>query len=298
MNWIFLTCVGVLLSVSLSIKGQSTIGERELQLSYHCDVMINAAESRHRVQAMEIFNREFLEVLQIENSFQYSFDSLKWISKMTPEDKTFRIFTWEVKVSEEEYRYFGVLQAQSGKSIWLTDGFQEAEDRADSEFSSDQWLGSVYYNILSTQGKKKEEPYYLLFGMRRSGRFENIKMVDPLFFTQEGEAYFGKPVFRKSSPQNENKFYHRLLLNYSSDAKVTVNFNPGMNMIMADHLIERISRVPGQGKTMVPDGSYIGFEKKDGYWDYVDKIATEVMDAAPRPKPVLDERKGKKIFGN
>jgi len=233
MNWIYLTYVGVLLSVSLSIKGQSTIGERELQLSYHCDVMINAAESRHRVQAMEIFNREFLEVLQIENSFQYSFDSLKWISKMTPEDKTFRIFTWEVKVSEEEYRYFGVLQAQSGKSIWLTDGFQEAEDRADSEFSSDQWLGSVYYNILSTQGKKKEEPYYLLFGMRRSG-----------------------------------------------------------------HLIERISRVPGQGKTMVPDGSYIGFEKKDGYWDYVDKIATEVMDAAPRPKPVLDERKGKKIFGN
>ncbi|MCE2789290.1 MAG: hypothetical protein LW630_05195 [Saprospiraceae bacterium] len=255
MNWIYLTYVGVLLSVSLSIKGQSTIGERELQLSYHCDVMINAAESRHRVQAMEIFNREFLEVLQI-------------------------------------------VQAQSGKSIWLTDGFQEAEDRADSEFSSDQWLGSVYYNILSTQGKKKEEPYYLLFGMRRSGRFENIKMVDPLFFTQEGEAYFGKPVFRKSSPQNENKFYHRLLLNYSSDAKVTVNFNPGMNMIMADHLIERISRVPGQGKTMVPDGSYIGFEKKDGYWDYVDKIATEVMDAAPRPKPVLDERKGKKIFGN
>jgi hypothetical protein len=71
-----------------------------------------------------------------------------------------------------------------------------------------------------------------------------------------------------------------------------------MNMIIADHLIEHAGRLPGQAKVMVPDGSYIGFEKEGGLWNYVDKIATEVMETAPRPKPVLDARKGKKIFGN
>lgn len=298
MHWIFLTVLGFFLSAYQPVASQRDLQNLEIQLAFHCDVMVNASESRHRLQAMENFNRDFFQALQKEQSFQYSFDSLKWISKMAPEDQSFRVFTWEVKVSDDEFRYFGVLQTRTGKTAWLTDRFEESEDRADSEFLPEQWQGCMYYNLLTQRGDQKGEPYYLLFGMRRSGRYENVKIVDPLFFTQEGDVYFGKPVFRKSSPKGENQVFHRLLFSYSSDAKVTVNFNPGMNMIMADHLIERVSRVSGQVKTMVPDGSYIGFESKNGYWNYIDKIATEVMETAPRPKPVLDERKGKKIFGN
>jgi hypothetical protein len=88
------------------------------------------------------------------------------------------------------------------------------------------------------------------------------------------------------------------LFRYAADAQMTVNYNPGMEMIVVDNLIKKMSRIPGQGETLVPDGSYVGYELKEGYWTRIEKIATQIMDEAPRPKPVLDQRKGKKINGN
>ncbi len=79
---------------------------------------------------------------------------------------------------------------------------------------------------------------------------------------------------------------------------MTVNYNPGMEMIVFDNLIVKMSRIPGQGETLVPDGSYVGYVWENDIWNRIDKIATEVMDEAPRPQPILDKRKGKKIFGN
>ena len=68
--------------------------------------------------------------------------------------------------------------------------------------------------------------------------------------------------------------------------------------IMVDHLIRKMSRIQGQGETLVPDGTYVGYSYKNGYWNKIDKIATEIMDTAPRPKPVLDERKGMNLNGD
>jgi hypothetical protein len=276
---------------------QTSLAEKELALSYYCDVMSNASEPRHRLKAMEEFNTQFVSILAEPGAYDYPFDSLKWISKLVPEDKQCRIFTWEVNASQDDFRYFGLIQTREGKVIPLTDKFREAEDLSGSEFPADQWLGSVYYNILTIK-EKKDKTYYVLFGMRRENRFENTKLVDPLFFTSEGEVFFGKPVFRKKEADGQTTASHRLLFRYSSDSKVTVNYNPGMNMIMADHLIARMGRLPGQGQSFVPDGSYIGFEREESFWNYIDKIATDIMETAPRPRPVLDERKGKKIFGN
>lgn len=279
------------------LRSQSTFAEKEVAVSYYCDVMANAFESRHRLKAMDEFNKQFLAVLEEPGSFAYPFDSLKWISKLVSDDNKFRVFSWEVKISPDEYRYFGFIQMQDGKLFSLTDKFKLAEDLADSEYSQDNWLGCVYYNVL-TVDEGRNQKYYLLFGMNKVNRYENTKLVEPLFFTSEGDMFFGKPVFEKTNKEGQKTSLHRLLFSYSSDARVTVNFNPGMNMIMADHLIARMGRQAGQAQALVPDGSYIGYEKHGSIWKYIDKIATEVLETAPRPKPVLDERKGKKIFGN
>ncbi|MBK8080590.1 MAG: hypothetical protein IPN97_09945 [Saprospiraceae bacterium] len=49
--------------------------------------------------------------------------------------------------------------------------------------------------------------------------------------------------------------------------------------------------------SLVSDGSLVGYEKKDRYWEYIDKIYTQILDEAPRPKPVLDKR-NKNLFGD
>lgn len=281
---------------SISAISQSDFVSKEKELAYHCDVMINASVGRHREIAHENFLKGFNEVLHQQGSFQYPFDSLKWISKKMPDDNSFRIFTWEVKISENEYKYYGFLQWPDGKLLTLNDRFKEAEDLKEEEFTPDNWLGALYYNLMEVNPSNGDK-YYLLFGINRWDKAENVKLVDVLFFTKSGQPIFGKPVFRKSEDKQADVFYNRLLFKYAADGHMTVNYNPGMEMIVFDNLIPKMSRIPGQAQTYVSDGSYVGYLWDKKHWNLVNKIATEVMETAPRPNPILDKRKGKTING-
>ncbi|MGB4841187.1 MAG: hypothetical protein WBP08_19415 [Saprospiraceae bacterium] len=286
-----------LLSTVLSF-GQAGFKATESDLAYYSDVMVSASEGKHRAIAMEKFNELFIKTLNQKGAYQYPFDSLKWISKKSPDDKSFRIFTWEVEVADGDYKYFGALQNADNKLFILQDNFKNTEGGLkDEEFNQESWLGALYYNLMDCHTTKGEK-YYLLFGINRWNKFENIKLVDVLFFTNEGVPYFGKPVFHTKVNGEKNDVFYRLVFKYASDAQMTLNYNPGMEMIVLDNLVKKMSRIPGQGETLVPDGSYIGYEMKDGNWIRIDKIATQIMDEAPRPVPVLDKRKGKKINGN
>jgi len=66
-------------------------------------------------------------------------------------------------------------------------------------------------------------------------------------------------------------------------------------MIVYDHIISTI--LPGIGPGMVQDGSYEAYELKRGKWIYVEKLFNETQDEPIRPVPILNERKGKDIFG-
>jgi hypothetical protein len=294
----FVASVYFLLFHSISSFGQSNFVAEEEELAYHADVMVNASEARHRSKAMTKFNDLFFATLSKKGSFQYTFDSLRWISKKSPADRSFRIFTWEVAVGEGDVRYFGVIQTADEKLHVLKDNFKNIEGGLkEDEYDKDTWLGALCYHLMENTTSKGEK-YYLLFGINRLDKYENIKLIDVLFFTREGNPYFGKPVFKNHVPGQKDEMFNRLVYKYASDAQMTVNYNPGMEMIVVDNLIKKMSRIPGQGETLVPDGSYVGYELKEGYWTRIDKIATEIMDEAPRPKPVLDQRKGKKISGN
>jgi hypothetical protein len=293
-NLKFITAL-IFLIVSATTFGQS-IKDREIELAYHADVMVNATEAKHRIQAMNKFNPLFEETLGNDGSFAYPFDSLKWISKKMPPDKSFKIYTWEVKISEDEVKYFGFLQKGDGTLFPLKDDFKNAEGLADEEYSHENWLGSLYYNIMEEKTAKGQK-YYMLFGVNKWSKYENVKLIDILFFSKDGLPYFGLPVFKKKVKDQNDEIYNRLAFKYATDAQMTLNYNPGMQMIMVDNLIRKMSRLPGQPETLVPDGSYVGYSLEDGYWNRIDKIATEVMDTAPRPKPVLDARKNKNIMG-
>jgi hypothetical protein len=287
----------VFILLNFNVYSQADFKKLEADLAYQCDVMVNAFESHHRTSAHSKFIKMFEEALNQNKSYDYPFDSLKWISKKSPDDHSFRIFSWELKKSEAEFQYFGFIQLKDGQLIKLNDHFKEAEYVMDEEFTDENWLGAIYFNIMEMNPSNGPK-YYLLFGLNRWNDYENIKLVDVLFFTKENQPIFGKPVFRKGEKQEKDVFYNRLLFKYASDANMTVNYNPGMEMIVFDNLIPKMSRIPGQGETLVPDGSYIGYSWDKKYWNRIDKIATQIMDTAPRPNPILDKRKGKKIFGN
>jgi hypothetical protein len=277
-------------------NGQSHFSDAESQLAFDCDVMVNASEPKHRIQSAERFTKGFIQLLKQPHSYTYNFDGLRWISKKEPADHSFRIFTWEVDAEKGEAQYYGVIQTSDEKLFVLTDNFKNAEGGIkEEEFSAENWLGALYYNLME-QSTSKGEKYYLLFGIHKWDKFENVKIADILFFTKEGVPYFGKSVFNSTLSGQGAELSNRLVFKYASDAQLTFNFNPGLQMIVVDNLVKKMGRIPGQGETLVPDGSYIGYELKGDYWVRTDKIAIEEPDAPPLPsvKQPIEKKKTKK----
>lgn len=216
---------------------------------------------------------------------------------MYPADSSFRIFTWQLYVDVDEYRYYGAIQMNDSelKLFPLVDRSFEAQDLEQAQFTAENWYGAVYYNL-----KEVESPngkYYLLFGFDGLELFRKRKLIDVLTFGDDGPI-FGAPVF--ISPEDEEKgtpqtVQSRIVRTYAAEVSTRMNYDELLEIIIFDHLIPADGRY-GEGPTNYPDGSYEGFRLENGLWVRIDKVFNQVSDEAPRPSPVLDNRT-KDLFG-
>ena len=256
--------------------------------------VVNDSLADTRFMACQGLITKLVRTLKTENSFRYPFDRLKTLSILAPPDSSFRIFTWQLFVDDSTYRYYGAIQMNQAdlKLFPLIDrSFQMPAPPLKDTMSTDRWYGALYYNLRpfdTREGRK-----YLLFGYDGFTFFEKRKVIDVLHFDAAGKPVLGAPVFYK---ETEKEPAYRLLLEYSSEAKVRLNWDEQYQMILFDHLIPFQSPYTGT-VTYVPDGSYDGFKLEKGRWKFVDKVFNDVMEEAPRPEPVLDAGKGKDILG-
>jgi len=267
------------MSTSLPAMSQDSVKD---DLFFYGDIMINAQETSSRERAQARFYEEFKALLSQDASFEDDWSWLKWISVLSPAENEFKLYTWEWKIDEDNFQYFGFIQFPDNSYIELTGEPEEWVDLSYDERSSDDWISALYYKIMeydSPDGK-----VYMLFGYNQFNKFDNIKLVETLAINGK-ELVFGKPAFVK-----EGRSKNRLVLKYADDAVVTVNYNTDLNLLMYDHLIPRIGRLEGQGETYLPDGSYEGYTLSEGRWKYVEKIYDHIYDEAPRPNPVLNNR--------
>lgn len=236
------------------------------------------------------------QALKAPGSFDYAFERLQSISIQYPQDSSFRIFSWQLYVDKDEYRYFGAIQLNTPdlQLIPLQDrSFQLEVDPEQAVLGPNDWYGALYYNIKAFD--TPDGPYYLLFGFDGYKFFYKRKVVDVLRI-RDGQVTFGAPVFHhtagRETPELSKK---RVVLEYSAAATVKLNYDPTYEMVMFDHLIAGGGQY-GEGITYYPDGSYEGYQLQNGRWEYVEKIFNQVSTEAPREFPVLDKR-SKNIFG-
>ncbi|MCC7505143.1 MAG: hypothetical protein IT259_07575 [Saprospiraceae bacterium] len=237
--------------------------------------------------------------LKAENSFNYPFSRLKSLSIMAPPDSSFRIFTWQLFVNDSTYRYYGAIQINRGElELYplIDRSFEfEAPPPFYEKYSPERWYGALYYNL--RQFDTREGRKYLLFGFDAYSFFEKRKVIEVLHFDAKGKPVFGAEVFANMPGRERGPQVSRLIFEYASDASVRVNWDEQYQMVLFDHLIPMASPY-GRGMAMVPDGSYDGLKlDKAGRWVWVDKVFNDVMEEAPRPEPILDDRKGKDITG-
>ncbi len=261
----------------------------EDSLSGLAKTLLQDSITEHRLKADTAIRSLLQEALSADNAFRYTFPGLQGISIQYPQDSTFRIFTWQLYVSENDYRYGGFLQQSSGGVYPLEDHSAEVRMPEYEVMSTDYWYGAVYYNI--KQAGKKRDRHYLLFGYDGYELFRKRKLIDVLLF-KDGEPIFGAPVFQ----HGPGKVKHRVVREYSAEVSTRLNYDDVLEMIMFDHLIGQ-NGPHGEGLTYYPDGSYEAYKfGKDGKWLHVEKVFDQVSEEAPRPSPILDNRK-KDIFG-
>ena len=259
-------------------------------------LVVNDTMEERRYAACKEFILKLTAALKIKNSFHYPFEQIKTLSVLSPEDKSFRIFTWQLYVNKNDYRYFGAIQMNQEdlKLFPLSDRSFEVEDVEYDILSPKEWYGALYYNIRafdSPEGKR-----YLLFGYDGYSFFQKRKLIDVLTFRSDGPV-FGAPVFATNAESRNPVTKNRHIMEYSAESSIKLNYDELHEMVLFDHLIS-MNGIPGQGTTNYPDGSYEGYKFQKGLWVHVDKIFHQVSEEPPREEPILDKRKNKNIFGN
>ena len=262
-------------------------------------LIVNDSLEENRFLAVKKFIPTLVKALKHKNSFDYPFERLRSISIQYPSDSTFRVFTWQLYVDENDYRYYGAIQMNTSelKLFPLRDRSHEVQDIHKDILTPEKWYGSVYYNLIdfdTPEGKS-----YLLFGYDGYSFHVKRKLIDVLSF-KDGKPVFGAPVFVSVDPDFPHLPKNRIVLTFSAAASVKLNYDEHIKMIVFDHLIRGTSEVPGQGPTNLPDGSYEGYKLNNGQWEYVNKVFDHVYETAPReePSPFSDQKKKKDIFGN
>ncbi|MEM7104229.1 MAG: hypothetical protein AAF502_13915 [Bacteroidota bacterium] len=258
--------------------------------------MIQLPGFEARDKARVAFEALLNQALSIPGSFDYAFDSLNTISILYPEDRKFRILTWQLCVNSDDFKYYGLIQMNQPelKSFPLVDQSEQVTIPEKEILNPEKWYGALYYNIYQVEHKKST--YYLLFGFDANNLYIRKKLIDVLKFEND-QPSFGAPVFVFEEENKPTKTLNRFILGYGSHSTIRLNYDEEHGKIMYDHLIPIGSLYEEQGVIMVPDGSYSALELKKGIWHHVEKVFHQTQEEPPRPNPILDQRKGKGILG-
>jgi len=281
----------------LNAENKELLQDLENQLAFLGKEILKSNSDNIKLSSSQQFIKLMAQALRIEGSFEYPFDSLTTISKLTPPDKKFRLFTWYYGLSNGRHRYFGCVQFldEKGKEkiVPLFDRTQKQIDLEFKKLSNENWIGALYYQLFMVEYKKKK--YYIVIGWNGlNDNKSSIKVIDALRI--EGEkVVFGEPIFYIQPKIAQSRVIHQ----YSKMASMTCKYDAEKKMIIYDHLTPLL-RADGTRSSAredyVPDGSYDALVFKKGKFtrikDYNQK-GTKTHSRFDKKPKVKKNKKGK-----
>jgi hypothetical protein len=269
----------LLLFAFLYPHAQTSINEKYLQsaeqmLSKYAFDIVNAEEMVDRLRADSFFTRNLVQALKTPYSFNYSFDSLKTISRLYAPDSSFRIITWQLMKDFTYYRYKGAIQLKTNdgslKLIPLYDGTDFTEKPTDSVRTNENWIGALYYNIVLKKFNNKN--YYTLIGYDENDARSTKKWLEVLTFNNNNRPQFGGRFFNYPNdaikpPQPA----YRFCLEFKKEANAKLNYDAEIDRIVFAKLVSETGEI-SKKHTLVPYGTIEGFKWELGKWIYIPNI--------------------------
>lgn len=221
---------------------------------YGQDMFFSESESE-RIENNFSFVRTLVRALHVQNSFDYPFERLDMISILQAPDKSFRIFSWNIPLSDGSYLYYGSLQFSTSDGtlslIPLLDKTFEITKPEMELLSNDMWYGAQYYDIFPLGNS------YVLLGWKGHTAEYTQKVIDILTI-KNNKIEWGKPVF------SEEPTKVRKLFNYTRQASMYLKYHAEESKIYFDHIVPVNEGVEGNYKYYGPDLSYDAYEIKNG----------------------------------
>ena len=223
-------------------------------------------------------NARFIMLLQkalsVQGSFDYPFDSLTTVGRLTSADKQFRVLTWDVPKQDGSFDYYGFIQSmdQAKKTYvlyTLTDKTAEIANAQTTTCTADKWLGMLYYKIIPE--KYEDKTIYILLAWQGYSNIITHKVIDVLSFNNQGVPSFGKPVFRKNPPGFKGS-PKRLIFQYSATAYMSLKYDSKKDMIVFDHLGPIDDALVGQYQYYAPSFQVDGLAFKPNGWEYMANV--------------------------
>jgi hypothetical protein len=249
-------------------------------------------------------NQRFLalleEALAVKNSFDFPFDSLKGIARLTSDDKKFRILNWNLPKEDGTHEYFGFIQVhvskeKTYKTFPLIDKSDDIRSPETAVTNNEKWYGMLYYEIITK--KHKKQTYYTLLGWDGNDMISKKRIIEGISFAADGTPRFGDSSFDlgKKKPR-------RIIFEHAKDVSMTLKYDESQKMIVFAHLVPRHPALEGQGQFYIHDGSYDGLEFKKGKWEFVkdvdarnEKSKNDALEGkALKNKPVYIPKTGKR----
>jgi hypothetical protein len=240
-----------------------------------------------------LFRTMLKTAIELPGSFTYPFGFLKKLAKMTSPDKKFRIYNWNLPVTNGSNLYFCFLQVHDKNSkhtfriIELNDRSDSIPDPEHSALSAGCWYGALYYEIISE--KSETGTIYTLLGWEGTNLSEMQKIIEILTFDNKNLPHFGKKIFNKYK-DGENR---RVIFKYSPVATMVLRYEEQYlskgkkwnasnrtfeesrskaSMIVCDRLVT-IETSEGKGQVFVPAGDvYDGFIFENDRWNFVESV--------------------------
>ena len=250
----------------------------EMVLKAFSDTILDSKQQINRIIATVNFIPTFVHALKFPGSFDYPFDSLRFMHKLEPEDKSFRLYNWLLKYNDGSCRYYGAIQMNTGNDSLKLIPLRDYSAKMDTNVQTvildkDHWYGALYYDIFTMKLHKKN--YYFLLGWRAETPISNAKEIDVMSF-DEGRLVFGAPLFVDSTKKIKDRYTFQFRL----DATMLLNYIPEQQLITFDHLVPPNPQAEGRFFTYAPDGTYDYFAWKHGKWVLQEK---ELFEGRKKP---------------
>ena len=263
---------------SFGMDKEVTLKAKIRQLVQLRQATINAPNDEKRLAADQEFVKFLKDALSDPGSFKQGFDTIPQLADLRSGDNFFRMINWNLPLDDQTHRYRCFIQFYDNKAkayvvIELKQGYREVEGEARKVFTERDWYGALYYKIIPSKTRKTGTKHtYMLLGWDGHDEFSSIKLVDVLTITNKN-VRFGADIF---SAQEKN--IRRFILEYKSDASVSLRYDETKKRIIFNQLVPMEPDLEGMYEFYIPVMQFDALEWKKRKWVYVENIDARMKE--------------------